>query len=73
MYQCVEGALKSMLNVITESKNLRQDLKEDIVKSLSTLHESFSKLKAELAKKNNEIRNMHAELECVKDQLHARE
>ncbi|KAJ4430526.1 hypothetical protein ANN_19114 [Periplaneta americana] len=71
--ESVESALKSLLNVPTEGKNLGQDLKQDIVKAVSTLRECFHKLKIELGRKSDKIRSIQAELENVREQLQTRE
>ena len=41
----LEGALNTLLQVTEKSSNLRKDLKQDMVESVSTLRSIFSNLK----------------------------
>lgn len=52
-----ENAFEMLLNVTEISKNLRIDLKKDIVNAVSMLRKSFSSLKRELSDKDNELQN----------------
>ena len=47
----VESAFKELLKVTEESKSLRHDLKQDIVKSVSALRMAFCTLNKELLEK----------------------
>lgn len=66
---CVENALKTLLNVTEVSKNLRQDLKQDIVHSVSDLRKAISLLKSELTDKDNELNDLRVKCKNAQDQL----
>lgn len=56
----IECALKRLIDVTEESKNLRSDLKEDIRKSVSNLRKAFCDLQNQVVEKDkliNEIRD----------------
>lgn len=66
---CVENALKTLLNVTEVSKNLRQDLKQDIVHSVSDLRKAISLLKSELTDKDNELNDLRVKCKNAQGQL----
>ena len=64
----VESAFKELLRVTEESKNLRHDLKQDIVKSVSELRKAFSSLNKELLEKETEINELKNSITLTRQQ-----
>jgi hypothetical protein len=52
---CFESALQMLVNVMEKSGNLRNDLRKDILNSVSELRKSFPKMKMESLEKNEAI------------------
>lgn len=73
MEERIEGAYKLLLNVTETSKNLRQDLKQDIVQAVSELRKAVAKLKSDVNDKNEELKNVRIELKKANDQRQTRE
>jgi septal ring factor EnvC (AmiA/AmiB activator) len=68
LYQ-LEGALNTLLQITEKSSNLRKDLKQDIVESVSTLRNIFINLKNSGEEQNKEINRLEGELNKMKEQL----
>ena len=54
-----EKAFEMLMNVTDASRNLRMDLRQDIVNAVSILRKSFSLLQNELSEKNKELESLH--------------
>lgn len=70
--KCVESALGVLLSVTEESKNLRHDLKENIVKSVSKLRKAISMMKSELTEKDKELNNLKVDLKNTQQLVQTR-
>lgn len=70
--QIIESAFETLLNVTEESKNLRHDLKQDIVKAVSKLRSAISKMKNGLTQKDNDLNKLRAEYNNAQDLHQAR-
>ena len=57
-----KGALNTLLQITEKSGNLRKDLKQDIVESLSTLRSIFINVKSRREEHNKEINRLGNEL-----------
>jgi hypothetical protein len=64
---CVESALQKLVNVMEKSGNLRNDLRKDILNSVSELRKSFAKMKCEVLEKNEDITSLQNEVKKSKD------
>jgi hypothetical protein len=60
--QRVEDAFQTLVRITEKSGNLRKDLKNDILISVSTLRKEFSQLKVELENVNRENINLKEEV-----------
>jgi seryl-tRNA synthetase len=54
----VEDAFQTLVSITGKSGNLRKDLKNDILVSVSTLRKEFSQLKIQLENVNNENKKL---------------
>ena len=64
---CVESALHKLVNVTENSGNLRNDLRKDILNSVSELRKSFAKMKCEVLEQNEVITSLQNEVKKSKD------
>jgi predicted methyltransferase len=60
--QCVENVLNVILSVTEKSRNLRNDLRKDILKAASELRITFTKLKSESEEREKVISKLEGEL-----------
>ena len=68
MNQRVEDALETLVN-ITGNGNLRKDLKEDILVSVSVLRKEFPILKCQIKTEKDEQKKLSEELKNAKDEM----
>jgi ElaB/YqjD/DUF883 family membrane-anchored ribosome-binding protein len=69
--QCVENALNILLSVTEKSGNLRNDLRKDILKAVSELRITFTKLKSESEGREKVISKLEGEVKKLGDQCRA--
>ena len=67
--ECIEGALKSLMYVTEETKNLRRDLKQKIVIALSDLRKAFSQLNCEVEQGKKDVNSLRDELKNADTRL----
>ena len=67
----IECALQKLIEVTDESKTLKNVLKEDIRKSVSTLRKAFCELQNEIVEKDRLIREVQAQLQKEEGQARA--
>jgi hypothetical protein len=60
--QQVEDALYTLVSITEKSGNLRKDLRNDILESVSTLRKAFSKIKTHLENKKEENKKLSEEV-----------
>ena len=65
----LEGVLNTLLQITEKSGNLRKDLKQDTVESVSTLRSIFINLKNRGEEQNKEINRLGSELNNAKEEL----
>lgn len=69
--QCVENALNVLVSVTDKSGNLRNDLRRDILNSVSELRKSFMELKSEAEERETVIRRLEEEVKKLGGQCTA--
>jgi peptidoglycan hydrolase CwlO-like protein len=67
--QRVENAFNTLVSITEKSGNLRKDLKNDILESVSTLRKIFSKMKAQVESKSEEIKKLSEEVMKVTEEI----
>ena len=65
----LEGALNTLLSITEKSGNLRNDLRKDIVDSVSTLRNIFVNLKNSVAEHMGKITQLVSEVKTVRAEL----
>jgi peptidoglycan hydrolase CwlO-like protein len=65
----LECALNTLLQITERSGNLRKDLKQDIVESVSTIRNIFMNLKNAGEEQNKEINKLGGELAKAKEEI----
>ena len=65
-----ESALNMLVSVTEKSGNLRNDLKKDILKAVSTLRKSIVSIKKEVEEKNKIISDLEAKAVEASDTIH---
>ena len=60
--QRVEDALQTLVNITEKSGNLRKDLRNDILESVSTIRKIYSQLKVQLENVKDENKKLNAEV-----------
>ena len=68
-YQRVENAFNMLVSITEKSGNLRKDLKNDILESVSTLWKVFSKMKTQLETKSGENKKLSEEVMKVTEEM----
>ena len=71
--QRVEDAFQTLVSITEKSGNLRKDLKDDILISVSTLRKEFSQLKIQLENVNRENKNPKEVTNATKEAATRRE
>lgn len=69
--EVIESALEELIGVTGKSKNLRSDLKEVILKSVSDLRKSFCELKNDIEKKDKLLNEAKTEIKKAEDKIRA--
>ena len=67
--QRVEDALQTLVRITERKGNLRKDLKNDILVSVSTLREEISLLKTQLENVNNDCKKLREEVKNAKEKV----
>jgi small-conductance mechanosensitive channel len=67
--QHVEGALNTLVSITEKSGNLRNDLRNEILDSVSVLRKAFSKIKTHLENKNEENKKLSEEVKKTTQEL----
>ena len=67
--QQVENAFDTLVSITDKNGNLRKDLKQDILQSLSTLRKVFAKMKTQLENKNKENKKLSEEVMKVMEEM----
>jgi len=65
----LESALNSLLNITEKSGNLRKDLKQDILDSVSILRSIFANLKNSADERNVQITRLESDVNTMKAKL----
>jgi hypothetical protein len=69
--QCIDSALEDIVNVINKSKHVKNELKNTIMESVSTLRNIFHALKKDILVKSAKTLELQTEVSEVKLQLQA--
>ena len=69
MNQRVEDALEKLVSITKRSGNLRKDIKQDILVSVSVLRKEFSILKCQIKTEKEEQKKLREEVKNAKDEL----
>ena len=67
--QRVEDALEKLVSITERSGNLRKDLKQDTLESVSVLWKEFSILKCQIETEREEPKELREEVKNAKDEL----
>jgi hypothetical protein len=67
--QRVENAFNTLVSITEKSGNLRKDLKNNILESVSTLRKIFSKMKALVESKSEENKKLSQEVMKVTEEM----
>ena len=67
--QHVEDSFSTLVSITEKSGNLRKDLKNDILESVSTLRQVFSKMKTQLESKSEENKELSKEVMKVMEEM----
>ena len=67
--QRVEDALEKLVSITEKRGNLRKDLKQDILLSVSVLRKEFSNLKCQIKTEKYEQKKLREEVKNAKDEL----
>jgi len=67
--QRVEDALEKLVSITKRSGNLRKDIKQDILVSVSVLRKEFSTLKCQIKTEKEEQKKLREEVKKAKDEL----
>jgi len=65
----VEDALEKLVSITERSGNLRKDVKQDILLSVSVLRKEFSILKCQIKTEKEEQRKLREEVKNAKDEV----
>lgn len=71
--QRVEDALEKLVSIIEKSGNLRKDLRQDILESVSAIRKEFSMLKSQIKTEKNEQNKLREEVRNAKDEMARRD
>jgi len=67
--QRVEDALEKLVSITERSGNIRKDLKQDILLSVSVLRKEFSILKCQIKTEKEEQKKLREEFKKAKDEV----
>ena len=66
--QRIKDALETLVSITEKSGNLRKDLKQDILVSVSSLRKELSKLKMQLKRAEDEQKKLREEVKNAKEE-----